>query len=181
MQSRHQITGNNAMQPISCPCVDLSSGFLSQRAILGLKKTIPVTSWLLRLLVTHFPSSSSQTLFRANSPTLHSDLGCPTHHEGPKHGSMPSRTDTQAPGSSDPPSTSGLLASTLYRLSEYLSSTQTLRNLPVTIIAGRKGPQSAEHLALRRLQKVLEQVCSVSWLIPSSATQSGSVTFPHSS
>lgn len=74
--------------PVSCPCVDLSSGFLSQRAILGLKKTVPVTSWLLRLLVTHFPSSSSQTLFRANSPTLHSsnyDLGCPTHHEGPKH------------------------------------------------------------------------------------------------
>lgn len=50
-----------------------------------------------------FPIFFLQTLFRANSPTPHSDLGCPTHHEGPKHGSMPSRTDTQAPGSSDPP------------------------------------------------------------------------------
>lgn len=40
---------------------------------------------------------------KSNSLTCSNyDLGWSTHHEGPKHGSMPSQTDTQAPGSSDP-------------------------------------------------------------------------------
>lgn len=51
---------------------------------------------------------------------------------------------------------------------------------PVTFIASKKGLQSAKHPALRSLQKVLEQACLVGLLIPSSAVQSGSVTFSYS-